>query len=96
MFTADEFSPVMVNWSPDGRKALHWAMVDHYGVGNPKYNPAQDLGHAPIYAYPNSYEDRQQGGVVDGWWAPGHEIEIVDGRKWLKDDAPEPDHEGKP
>lgn len=94
-FSPDEFSPFGY-FSPDGVQALRKLMVDNYGFGSTRYDPSKDLGHAPIWEYPVSYEDRQRGSIVDGWWAPGHAIEIVDGRKWLKDDAPEPDHEGKP
>ena len=94
-FTPDEFSP-FGHFTPDGVAAQRYMMVDHCGFGSPQYNPTRDLGHPPIYAYPTSYEDRQQGGEVDGWWVPGHEIRIVDGRRYLKDDAPEPDREGKP
>lgn len=71
-------------------------MVDNYGFGSTKYNPSPDLGHAPIWEYPVGYEDRQRGSVIDGFWVPGHAIQIVDGRKYIDIDAPETDREGKP
>ena len=44
------------------------------------YAAEDDLEHAPIYAYPNSFEDRRNARIIDGFWVPGHCWEMIDGK----------------
>lgn len=63
---------------------------------NPDLYPAEDdLGHPPIYAYPNSFEDRRAGRVIDGFWVPGRFIEYVNGRPCIAGEMEEDRHGGR-
>lgn len=48
------------------------------------YDAVTDLDHSPIYAYPQSFEDRRQGRIVDGFWVPGHMLDYVNGQPVIK------------